>query len=121
MKNTFIGILLLVFLASTAHSGPAGKGNGQGARGGGQNARMAHMQENLGLSQEQMEQIRSIRESGGGREEIRAVMTDEQQAKLDEHRANRQGRGGQGNRQGRGNGAGTDQGNPSDVPGNSEG
>lgn len=63
------------------------------------------MQENLGLSQEQMEQIRSIRESGGGREEIRAVMTDEQQAKLDEHRANRQGRGradgsprGQGNR-----------------------
>ena len=41
------------------------------------------MQAHLGLSDEQAEQIKSIREAGGSREEVRAVLTEEQQAKFD--------------------------------------
>jgi len=104
MKKTLLGLLVLVFLSSTALAGQA---NGQGKQGGGKGQRMARMQQELGLSQEQMDQMRSIRENGGGRDEMRAVLTDDQLAKMDEHRANRQG---QGNRP-RGNGQGNGQSN----------
>lgn len=71
----------------------------------GQGPRMAHLQLSLGLSQEQVEQIREIRQNGGGRDQVRAVLTDEQRETLDQHRAARQGRGngdGQRPRDGRG-------------------
>jgi Spy/CpxP family protein refolding chaperone len=45
--------------------------------------RAQRMQAHLGLSDEQAEQIKSIREAGGSREEVRAVLTEEQQAKFD--------------------------------------
>jgi Spy/CpxP family protein refolding chaperone len=63
------------------------------------------MQKELGLSDEQMQQMRSIRENGGSREEMHAVLNDEQRATVEERRANRQGRGksdkGKGHGQGR--------------------
>lgn len=90
MKKTLLGLLVLVFLSSTALAGQA---NGQGKQGGGKGQRMARMQQELGLSQEQMDQMRSIRENGGGRDEMRAVLSDEQRAQMDEHRAMRQGQG----------------------------
>ena len=37
-------------------------------------------------------QISAIRANGGGRDEVRAVLNDEQRALMSEHRANRQGR-----------------------------
>jgi len=96
MKIMLPGLFVFLLMASTAYSGQAGQGNDKGTRGGGQGQgqRMARMQENLDLSQEQMEQIRSIRENGGSREDFRAVLNDEQRTKLDEHRAARQGQGG---------------------------
>jgi Spy/CpxP family protein refolding chaperone len=39
------------------------------------------MQKELGLTQEQMQKMREIREAGGSGEEIRNVLTPEQQAK----------------------------------------
>jgi len=45
--------------------------------------RARRMQAHLGLSDEQAEEIKSIREAGGSREEVRAVLTEEQQAKFD--------------------------------------
>jgi Spy/CpxP family protein refolding chaperone len=57
----------------------------------GQSPRMAHLQQALDLSDEQAAEIRDIRANGGTRDEIRAVLTDEQCATMDEHRANRQG------------------------------
>ena len=48
--------------------------------------RMARMQKHLDLSDDQMQQIRDIREQGGGREEVQAVLTDEQLAKMKEAR-----------------------------------
>lgn len=96
MNRVLICTLILSFATSAAWAQPAGKGPGPGMRG--QGARMQHIQQNLGLSQEQVDQIRTIRQNGGGRDEIRAVLTEEQRAKMDQHHAARQGRGGPGNR-----------------------
>jgi len=41
-----------------------------------------HVQRELGLSEEQAAQIKAIRESGGSREDIDALLTPEQQAKM---------------------------------------
>ena len=40
--------------------------------------RLQRMQQHLNLSDSQVEEIRSIREQGGGRDEVRAILTDEQ-------------------------------------------
>lgn len=110
MNRVLISILLLAFTTSAAWAQPHGKGMGPGMRG--QSPRMQHAQQNLGLSQEQVDQIGMIRRNGGGRDEIRAVLTEEQRAMMDEHRAARQGQGGpgnRGNRPGRGYGNRADQ------------
>ena len=76
-----------------ANDGKPGRqfsGEERGLRG--HSPRMAHLQQGLGLSDEQMAQIRDIRAGGGTRDDIRAVLTDEQRALMDAHRANRQGR-----------------------------
>lgn len=112
MNHVLTGILLLAFLTSTAWAEPAepldGNGYGKGPRGPDREQRAARMQQALGLSEAQMQQIREIRQNGGGRDEVRAVLSDEQRAMLDEHRANRQrqGKGGRGHGQGRGPGYG---------------
>ena len=45
--------------------------------------RGAHIQQALDLSEQQMAEIKKIRQQGGSREDIRAVLTSEQQSKLD--------------------------------------
>lgn len=47
----------------------------------------------VGLTDEQREEMRKIREAGGGREEIKAVLTPEQQAKIRELKGARMGQG----------------------------
>ncbi|MCB1844597.1 MAG: hypothetical protein KDI09_16670 [Halioglobus sp.] len=55
--------------------------------------KIEHLKAQLGLSEEQAQQMRDIVEQGGSREEIRAVMTPEQQTQFDalreRHRAAR--------------------------------
>ena len=112
MNRALISLLVLALAASSVHAQPSGKGPGQGMRGPGQGQRMQHMQQALGLSQEQVEHIRSIRQNGGGRDEVRGVLTEEQRTMMDEHRAARQGQGGpgkRGNRPRRGDGYGAGQ------------
>lgn len=53
--------------------------------------RTARMKEHLGLSDDQVAQIKAIRKAGGSREEIRAVLTPAQQQKFDEMRQRRKG------------------------------
>ncbi len=55
--------------------------------------RMAQMQKNLGLSDEQVAQIRQIRDNGGSKEEIHAVLTDEQLTLMKKRRAEMKGQG----------------------------
>jgi hypothetical protein len=57
------------------------------------------MQEHLQLSDQQVTEIRSIREAGGGREEVFSVLSDTQRAQLEEHRAMHKGRHGGGGRE----------------------
>lgn len=53
--------------------------------------RADRMKEELGLSSEQMAKIKDIRKAGGTREEVRAVLTPEQQVKFDAMRSEHQG------------------------------
>ena len=47
------------------------------------------MREHLNLSDEQVSEIQSIRESGGGRDEISAVLTDDQRQQMHDFKKNR--------------------------------
>lgn len=97
MKKYLSSILLLILSATLAHAEPASGLEGQGMHGKGPN--LEHMKARLGLSDEQVEQMRDIRDNGGNREDMRAVLTDEQRALMDQHRAERGGqRGGPGGR-----------------------
>jgi len=50
-------------------------------------ARKSEMQQQMGLTDAQKKQIAEIRRKGGTRKDVRAVLTPEQQAKLDARRA----------------------------------
>ncbi|MCX2980270.1 hypothetical protein EYC98_05230 [Halieaceae bacterium IMCC14734] len=63
-----------------------------GHRNGGSD-RMARMQQHLGLSDEQVQQMQAIRDDGGSREDMQAVLTAEQREKMEQHRASK-GKGG---------------------------
>lgn len=59
----------------------------------GKGPKLEKMQQHLGLSDSQVEQIREIKASGGSREDIKAVLTEEQQQKMAEHKKQKQGKG----------------------------
>ncbi len=99
-------MVLILILALAVVSAPTSAGDNEGKRGG---DCMARMQEHLDLSDDQMKQIREIRENGGSREEMRAVFTDEQRALMKERRAQMEASGGKG-RGGKGQGRGQGQG-----------
>ena len=98
MKRMVVIVTLVALLAATAFAGhkEGGKpqhqngdrqGQGEGRRGGGD--RMTRMQERLGLSDDQVIQMKEIRESGGSRKDMRTVLTEDQRAQIDAHRAQR--------------------------------
>jgi hypothetical protein len=79
--------------------GHQGKGHGHGkGMHGDPEQRMERMRQHLGLSDEQVTEMRAIRESDATREEkrerMRAVLTEEQREKMAQHRAMRQQQGG---------------------------
>ena len=57
------------------------------------------MQKNLGLTDQQVAEIRKIRDEGGSREQILAVLTDHQIEIMKERRAKMKGKGRNGGRQ----------------------
>jgi Spy/CpxP family protein refolding chaperone len=87
MKATilFAALTLVAGLASADghREGPGKKGD-----------RLKRMQEHLQLTDEQVEQIREIRSNGGSREDVRAVLNEEQIQLMEEHRARRATHGG---------------------------
>ena len=88
MKKSLTIILGLALASSMALAekpdGGRGKGNPE--------QRMQRMQKHLDLTDAQVSQIRDIRANGGGREEIRGVLTEDQQARAREHRQQRRDR-----------------------------
>jgi Spy/CpxP family protein refolding chaperone len=57
-------------------------------------AKLERMQNNLGLTDEQLDQMRDIRQAGGSREDMNAVLNPEQQAKVAKLRKTHKGKGG---------------------------
>jgi len=82
MNKLLIGLLSLTLASSLALAQPP---EGKGYKGDPEK-RLQRMQQNLGLSDEQMSQMKEIKANGGGREEMRAILTDEQRAKAKEMR-----------------------------------
>ena len=77
-----LGLLMASKLALAAH------GHGGGDR----EQHRAYMQQALGLSSEQIEQMEEIRERGGSREDMREVLTEEQQEKAQQMREKHKGK-----------------------------
>lgn len=112
MKQLIAFTIILLMLSATAHaqSDPNNdpgdmsnsqeqkqkqeQGQGKGKQGGGD--RLARMQKNLGLSDDQVSQMREIGKRGGSREEMHAVMTVEQRGILRERRLQGKSQRGQG-------------------------
>ena len=84
MKKLLISIMLITLFAATAHAGQSNSGNRQGNA---QNKqRMAQMKQTLGLTDAQVAEMKKIRQNGGSKEDMRAVLTDEQRAQMVELR-----------------------------------
>jgi len=91
MKNILILILAMAMVSGAAFAGDkAGKRSGED--------RLAKMQQNLDLSDEQVAQLRQIRDNGGNKEQILAVLTDEQLETMKKRRAQMKGKGRKGRR-----------------------
>jgi Spy/CpxP family protein refolding chaperone len=100
MSYKLIAVLVAALLAAPvlADEQRGGKG-GQGGPGGKGGDRIARMQEHLQLSDEQVAEMRRIRENGGTRKEMLGVLNDSQRTQLEEHRAMRKGGQGGGKRE----------------------
>ena len=79
MKNLVMALSLAV-ACGVAFAQPDGTSKG-GPKGGERGKPIGYLQEELGLTDEQLEKMREIHEAGGGRAEMRAVLTPEQQSK----------------------------------------
>jgi hypothetical protein len=95
------GLIIALMAGSTLALGEGHQSNGHGhGKGmhGDPEQRMERMRQHLGLSDEQVTEMRAIRESDATREEkrerMRAVLTNEQREKMAQHRATRQQHGG---------------------------
>ena len=86
-------IALGLALASSITLAQAQDGQQGGPKAGGKGPGMARMQQELGLTDEQLEQMREIRQNGGTREEVQAVLTPEQQAQAAELKKAHKGKG----------------------------
>ncbi len=95
MKKSLTIILGLALASSMALADRSEGGRGKGDP----EQRMQRMQKHLDLSDEQVAQMREIRANGGGREEMRGVLTEDQQAKAREHHQQRGARHGEAHRQ----------------------
>jgi Spy/CpxP family protein refolding chaperone len=84
----------IALVSSAALAQPPYGGQGQNPRGD-PNMRIERMKKHLDLSEEQVKQMEAIRDSDATqwekRDQMRAVLTDEQRAIIEENRARRQG------------------------------
>ena len=84
-------LLLAVSLLAAPVLADGHRSGGPGGHGGAD--RLARMQQHLQLSDEQVQQMQAIRDDGGSREDMQAVLTDAQREKMERHRASK-GKGG---------------------------
>jgi Spy/CpxP family protein refolding chaperone len=94
MKNLLALALVMTLAAATALAGPPeGRGDPE--------QRLAKMQQQLSLSDEQVQQIRENHANGGGREGMREILTENQREQFQQMRREHKGKGnGKGGRPG---------------------
>ena len=85
MKAMIISLALLMLATGAVAERESGPHGGDRAE------HRARMQQELGLTDDQMQQMREVRQQGGSREEMQAVLTDEQKVKAQALRKSRQG------------------------------
>ncbi len=81
--KTFTSLALAALIIASPLAS-AGEGQGKGRH----QQRAAHMQEKFGVTDEQLAEMRRIRQEGGSREEIRQVLTEDQRRQMKEWREN---------------------------------
>jgi len=99
MKRLIVIVSTLILTLSATAVMAKGNQGGYRQSSPGYGNRGAQMHEKLGLSNEQITQMRKIRANGGSRQEMHGVLTNEQRATLQQYRK-------QGNYQGQGYGRG---------------
>lgn len=87
-RNVVLGLAFVssVTLAHFALAQPPGA-----PKSGGKPPHMAHIEDKLGLTDEQVQQMREIRDNGGSMADMRAVLTPEQQVKAAQMRKEHKG------------------------------
>ncbi len=92
MKKSIVTVTLTMAMACSFAPVQAESGSTQsGVDAVRQPPHMARMESELGLTEEQVQKMREIRDSGGSREDMRAVLTPDQQAKAAKMREGRKG------------------------------
>jgi Spy/CpxP family protein refolding chaperone len=82
MLKKIVALATIVLMSTTTLVTAAESGQGRPTP----EERLGRLQKHLDLSDDQVSQIRQIHENGGGREEIGAVLTQDQRAKMGKHR-----------------------------------
>jgi Spy/CpxP family protein refolding chaperone len=84
MKKLLISIMLITLFAATVHAAQNQSDDRQGNAS--KKQRSAQMRKELNLTDAQVAEMKKIRQNGGTKEDMRAVLTDEQRAKVDSMR-----------------------------------
>ncbi len=99
MKQTVIAIVLALATVHHAVAQDDQRGSMQHGPHGNTDERIERMREHLGLTDEQVAEMREIRESGASRwemrEQMRDVLTEEQREMMRQHRGERGGKRGE--------------------------
>jgi Spy/CpxP family protein refolding chaperone len=82
MLKKIVALATIVLMSTTTLVAAAESGQGRPTP----EERLGRMQKHLDLSDDQVSQIQQIHDNGGGREEIGAVLTQDQRAKMGKHR-----------------------------------
>ena len=82
-KTIALATIILMSIATFSTAADSGQGKPT------PDERLSRMQKHLNLSDEQVSQMREIHENGGGREEMGAVLTEDQRAKVGKHKGSK--------------------------------
>ncbi len=82
MLKKIVALTTVILMSTTPFVTAAESGQGRHTP----EERLSRMQKHLDLSDEQVSQIQAIHDNGGGREEIGAVLTEDQRSKMGKHR-----------------------------------
>jgi Spy/CpxP family protein refolding chaperone len=85
MLKKIVALATIILMSTSTFVTAAESGQGKPTP----DERLSRMQKHLNLSDDQVSQMREIHENGGGREEMGAVLTEDQRAKMGKHKGSK--------------------------------